>query len=464
MLSWLTRPFKKNNGAGSADSASNSGPAIIPRSEHTISRSNISENALKVLYRLSKAGYEAYLVGGGVRDLLLGREPKDFDVATDATPEEVRKLFRNCRLIGRRFRLAHVHFGREIIEVATFRAPHDEGDDREGRVEESGVIVRDNVYGSVEDDAWRRDFTVNALYYDIKDFSVVDYTGGLADLKAGRLRMIGDPQQRFREDPVRMLRAVRFAAKLGFRIEERSEEAIHELGYMLEEVAAARLFDECLKLFQSGHGVQTYELMRHYRLFGHLFPETEACLQHEENHFPHTLLIRALENTDRRLAEDKPVTPAFLFAALLWEPARREAGRLLDEGMSPLEAMQKAGDRVVGDQVRRVSFPKRFSIQSREIWTLQERLPMRSGKRAIRLLEHPRFRAAYDFLLLRAQSGEAVEELAEWWSLYQDADEGERRRMSDALRGSGGGGRRGRPRKRRRSGRRRSADKGREES
>jgi len=354
---------------------------------------------------------------------LLGREPKDFDVATNASPEEVKKLFRNCRLIGRRFRLAHVHFGRDIIEVATFRAAHDEA--REGVTNENGMLVRDNVYGSLEEDAWRRDLSVNALYYNIRDFSVVDYTGGMSDLEAGSLRIIGDPLERFREDPVRMLRVVRFAGKLGFRIEPECEQAIRELGHLLEEVSNARLFDETLKLFLGGSGVATYELLRQYNLFGHLYPETEACLGEEENHFPHTLLLHALENTDRRIAEGKPVTPAFLYAALLWEPVRREMAR----NMPPIQAMQLAGDKVLQRQVKRVMVPKRFSLQSREIWEWQERLKRNGGKRALSMLEHPRFRAAYDFLLLRAQSGEPVEELAKWWTTFQQSDEGQRGAM-----------------------------------
>ena len=416
MFSWLKNPWKRSRGGLATVTES----VVIPRAEHGISRTQISEYALKVLYRLNQAGHEAYLVGGGVRDLLLGREPKDFDVATSASPEQVRKLFRNCRLIGRRFRLAHVHYGREIIEVATFRAGHDpEGD---GQTSENGMLLRDNVYGSLQEDAWRRDFTVNALYYTVSDFSVVDHTGGMADLKAGRLRMIGDPQQRFREDPVRMLRAVRFAAKLGFRIDAEVEAAIRELGYLLEDVSHARLYDETLKLFLSGYAVASYELLRHYRLFAHLFPETDMCLGEEDNHFPHTLLLRALENTDRRIAEDKPVTPAFLYAALLWEPVRRESILLARRKIPVIQAIQMAGDAVVARQTPRVQVPKRFSLQSREIWEWQERLARGAGKRAQRLAEQPRFRAAYDFLLLRAASGEDVRELAEWWGQFQAID------------------------------------------
>ncbi len=427
----------------------NGTPRIVPRPEHIITRANIAETALKVLYRLKAAGFESYLVGGGVRDLLLGREPKDFDIATDATPEEVKALFRNCRLIGRRFRLAHVHFGREIIEVATFRGSHDGG---EGASEGDGMILRDNVYGTLEEDAWRRDFTINSLYYDIRDFSVVDYTGGLEDLEAGLLRVIGDAGQRYREDPVRMLRAIRFAAKLGFRIHPDSEGPIFELGETLEAVPPARLYEEILKLFLSGHGVASFELMRHYDLFRHLFPLTEACLAQEENGFPHQMVLRGLENTDARVAEGKPVTPAFLFAVLLWEPVRARAATLQGEGMSEIQALQSASEMVIAESVRHVALPKRFSLQTREIWVMQARLPRRNGKRAQRLLEMPRFRAAYDFLLLRAESGDQqLQELAQWWTDFQAVDEESRAALSrttPAVGGEGGGKKRRRRRRR----------------
>jgi poly(A) polymerase len=394
---------------------------IIPRPEHVISRANISSAALKVLYGLKEAGYQSFLVGGGVRDLLLGREPKDFDVCTDATPEEIRGLFRSCRLIGRRFRLAHVRFGREVIEVATFRARHDEqsDEDNDSAHSEEGRILRDNVFGSLEEDAWRRDFTINALYYDIKDFSVVDYVGGLDDLKAGTLRLIGDPEQRYREDPVRMLRAVRFAAKLGFRIHPDTEAPMHDLGVLLEDIPSARLFEEVLKLFLGGCALTTFELLRHYDLFRYLFPMTDEVLSHEEEGFPITFVARALGNTDTRLAEDKPVTPAFLYAALLWEPVRLRTQELIDQGASPLEAAQIAGNEITAAQVQATSLPKRFSFPMREIWLLQQRLEKRRGKAPYRMLEHPRFRAAYDFLLLRAEVGEAPTELAEWWTDFQ---------------------------------------------
>jgi poly(A) polymerase len=403
---------------------------VIPRPDHCISRANISENALKVLYRLHKEGFQAYLVGGGVRDLMLGREPKDFDVATDAHPEEIRRIFRNCRLIGRRFRLAHVHFGREIIEVATFRAAHNGEEERGGVDSDTGMILRDNVYGTVEEDALRRDFTINALYYNIADFSVVDFTGGAQDLTQGMLRPLGDPDTRFREDPVRMLRAARFAAKLGFAIEPRSEGLLEELGHLLDSVPAARLFDECLKLFMGGFGVAAYEKLRHYDLFRHLFPQTEACLAQEEHAFPITFVYRGLENTDARVQQDKPVTPAFLFAVLLWEPVRQRAERAMAAGTASIPAIQDAASDVLSEQLQHVSLPKRFSIPMREIWALQPRFEQRGGKRPLRLLQHPRFRAAYDFLLLRAEAGEADPELAEWWTRFQEVDESERTAMT----------------------------------
>jgi poly(A) polymerase len=406
-------------------------PRVVPRAEHSISRANISPNAIKVLYRLRQAGYQAHLVGGGVRDLLLGREPKDFDVATDAEPEDVREVFRNCRLIGRRFRLAHVHFGPEIIEVATFRGLNPDVAEADRRVE-NGLIVRDNAYGTIEQDALRRDFTVNALYYDIGDFSVLDYTNGIEDLRAGRLRLIGDdPDRRYREDPVRMLRAVRFACKLGFTIDAPCERPLRESGHLLQDIAAARLFEELLKLFQAGFGLDAFEKLRHYGLFGHLFPDTEACLAREEHDFPITFVSRGLANTDARIEKDLPVTPAFLFAVLLWEPVRRRYEQLLDDGREPIDAMTLAGSEVAARQQSRVAIPKRFSLPMREVWEMQPRLEQRQGTRPHRLIGHPRFRAAYDFLVLRAAAGEAEAELAEWWTQFQGGSTQDRTRMTE---------------------------------
>jgi poly(A) polymerase len=403
----------------------------LPRSEHTVSRSNISEAALKVLYGLKEAGYQSCLVGGAVRDLLLGREPKDFDVGTNAHPEEIRELFRSCRLIGRRFRLAHVRFGREVIEVATFRSRHDSdgADDKDGVLNEEGRILRDNVYGTLEDDVFRRDFTINALYYDIDGYSVIDYVGGLKDLEAGVLRLIGDPEQRYREDPVRMLRAVRFAAKLGFRIHPDSETPIVNLAGMLSDVPAPRLFEEVLKLFQGGCALTTFELLRHYDLFRYLFPMTEQALTHQEHEFPLMLVSKALANTDKRIAEGKPITPAFLYAALLWEPMRQHAEALQKDGARPVEAIQIAGNKITAEQVQITSLPKRFSFPMREIWQLQPKLERRRGKAPYRMLEHPRFRAAYDFLLLRSECGEASKELADWWTDFQELNSDEQEQM-----------------------------------
>ena len=408
-------------------------PVIIPRPDHCISRANISPSALKVMYRLREAGHRACLVGGGVRDLLIGREPKDFDIATDALPEQVYALFRNCRLIGRRFRLAHVQFGREIIEVATFRACGEIGDEADGPTVErakNGRILSDNVYGDIEDDAWRRDFTVNALYYDIANFAVLDYVGGMADLNNGLIRLIGDPVERYREDPVRMLRAVRFAAKLGFQVDPATAAPLRQLGHLLEQIPPARLHDEIIKLFLSGSAVQTFELLRHYRLFGWLFPETERCLNRQKHHYPKVLLVQALANTDQRLIEGKPVHPAFLFAALLWEPFRERLRQLEVEGVDESEAQQDAAEMVIQAQVRHAALPRRHSLPMREIWEMQQRLTYRTGKRPARLLSHPRFRAAYDFLVLRAEADESAQELADWWTRFLAADESGRSRMT----------------------------------
>lgn len=404
-------------------------PRVYARSEHCISRAQISDNALKVLYRLKNSGYQAYLVGGCVRDLLLGREPKDFDVVTDAHPEEIKAVFRNCRLIGRRFRLAHVHFGPEVIEVATFRAASSEDETGE-RVLENGRLLRDNIYGTIEEDAWRRDFTVNALYYNIHDFSVVDYVGGMEDLKRATLRLIGEAEARYREDPVRMLRAVRFSTKLGFTIHPSCEEPIKRLSYLLSGIPPARLYDEVLKLFLSGYAVQTFELLRHYHLFESLLPETEQSLALENEGFPLTFLAKALENTDKRVAEGKFITSYFLFATLLWEPVRVQSAALMAEGQNSLMAIQEAASRVIAKQSKRIAIPRRIGMPMREVWLLQPRFENPTGARPFRLLVHPRFRAAYDFLLLRAGTGEGNPALAEWWTRFQAADEAEQKAMS----------------------------------
>lgn len=395
-------------------------PRIIPRAEHGISRKNISSGALRVLYRLHESGYKAFLVGGAVRDLLLGGHPKDFDVATNATPEETRALFRNCRLIGRRFRLAHVVFGREIVEVATFRGIGEEGNADRHIVD--GRILRDNVYGSIEEDAIRRDFTVNALYYDIADFSVRDYVGGIADLQQRTLRLIGDPELRYREDPVRMLRAARLAAKLDFEIAPEAAAPFAELGPLLGDVAPARLFDESLKLFLSGHGLESLRRLHKHGLLGEIFPATAQALAGPRSAAFGRLLGYTFTSTDERVRSDKPVTPAFLFAAMLWEPVRSAAERLIADGSEPAVAWPVAVDRVMHQQAARVAIPRRFGLGMEEIWALQPRFEQRQKKRVLRLLAHPRFRAAFDFLALRAHDEPELVPLVEWWTEAQELD------------------------------------------
>lgn len=428
---------------------------VIPRDQHTISRRDISPNALRVLYRLRDAGFAGYLVGGAVRDLLVNGHPKDFDVATDATPEQVKQLFRNCRLIGRRFRLAHVVFGREIIEVATFRANTDDGSgDREM---ENGMLVRDNVYGSIEDDAVRRDFTCNALYYAIEDFSVRDYTGGFEDVQARLMKLIGEPELRYREDPVRMLRAIRLAAKLGFQIEEKTAAPIPRLATLLNEAAPARLFEEVLKLFLSGHGVASFEGLERYGLLAVLFPESAVALRANRSGALRRMLIEGLANTDLRVANDEPVSPSFLFALLLWPAFCRAQATLLKQGVAEEEAQRRAADRVTLHQLATVALPRRFSLPMQEIWLLQARFGSRQRKRVFRTLAHPRFRAAFDFLILRqVASSEHAADVAFWREAQQQPGH-ELESTLDVLHSRDDGEETGAPGKRRRR-RRRAGD------
>ena len=568
-------------------------PRIISRSEHIISRAHISPNALRVLYRLRDAGFMAFLVGGCVRDLLIGVEPKDFDVATDALPDQVRKLFRNCRLVGRRFRLAHVFFGREIIEVATFRAasapapgeeplaepdPPDaeereaeqavmaaagldpdpttpnetldvadlddeeededdlgddtvetevgledaeeeeedtEGDDlgnppheitpapapqnggeaarhaaihepvmmhrtqqhedptatphgdaigvdldidpnAERMFDETGRILRDNVYGTIDEDVWRRDLTANALYYNIADFSIWDYVGGFEDVAARQLKLIGDPETRFREDPVRMLRVARFEAKLGFTIDSATAAPIGELRSLLSGVPPARLFDETLKLFLTGHGARSLRILRQRGLLSALLPNVGKYLESHPDSLVERLLVRGLENTDARVQADKPVTPTYLFALLLYGPIAAAIEAQPPERWHELSTILDACDKAVREIQRHVSLPKRFSLGMREMFALQPRLEHPRGRRALRVLEHPRFRAAYDLLLLRAEYGLASPDMAAWWTRVQEASAEERGRMADSIAGQlprpEGAPRRGGRRRRRRRG------------
>ncbi|WP_027328567.1 polynucleotide adenylyltransferase PcnB [Marinimicrobium agarilyticum] len=394
-------------------------PLIIPRDQHNVSRRDISQAAIKIMKRLEEGGFQGFLVGGGVRDLLLGGHPKDFDIATDAKPEQIKRLFRGARIIGRRFQIVHVRMGREIIEVTTFRGHHDQSGN------EDGMLLRDNVYGTLETDAVRRDFTVNALYYTLNDFAIHDYTGGLKDLEKRTLRIIGDPHTRYKEDPVRMLRAIRFAGKLGFQIDPGTADPILELGELLRNVPPARLFEEVLKLFMAGSATATFTLMREYGLLAHLFPATEAALEAGDE-TGLTLIEETMANTDKRVRAEKPVTPAFIYAAMLWPPMAARADHL-SKSMPPQQAYQQAATEVIGHQLGHTSIPKRFLIPMREMWDMQHRLVQKRHPQ--RLLEHSRFRAAYDFLLLREASGEHLDGAGNWWTRFQDVDEAEQQKM-----------------------------------
>lgn len=406
---------------------------IIGRDQHSISRKDISPNALKVLYRLKDAGFEAYLVGGCIRDLLLGLKPKDFDVVTNARPDEVKQVFRNCRLIGRRFRLAHVVFGREVIEVATFRGHHsgaeeDENASKIASLSDHGQILRDNVYGTIEEDAERRDFTVNALYYSIKDFAIYDFAQGVQSIADRRIALIGDPETRYREDPVRMLRAIRFATKLNMQIAPESAADIPQLAVLLKNIPAPRLFDELVKMWLSGKGFDNFMLMRELNVLKQLVPQLEKLLKQEPEGKAFQLITRALQDTDQRVATDKPVTPAFIFAAMLWYPVEVRAQTLLIEsGLNENDAFGIAMTEVLDDIQRTIAIPKRFSLAMRDIWFLQNRLSKRAGRRAFKLMEQSKFRGAYDFLVLRAaaEGGELLE-LARWWEQFQYSDESDR--------------------------------------
>jgi poly(A) polymerase len=538
-FSHAKRNFRLLNDDLRSETAPRPHARIIPRAEHSISRAAISPNALRVLYRLHEAGFEAFLVGGCVRDLLIGITPKDFDIATSALPEEVKRTFRNCRLIGRRFRLAHVFFGRDIIEVATFRAtsapevgaevvetlppdldddeevddldaeldaeldelddeladadestvlaeagPHQKGfhggkplrdrdrsrhagagdeDDEDRVTDEHGRILRDNAYGTIDDDVWRRDFTANALYYNIADFSIWDYTGGVEDITARRLKLIGDPVTRYREDPVRMLRAARFEAKLGFELDGATGTSIAELKELLPSVPPARLFDETLKLFLTGHGARSLEVLMKHGLLGELLPTVSAYLLRHPQGAVVRLLRQGLANTDQRVAAGKPVTPTFLFALLLYGPIADIIEKQPQEKWHDIGTILDAVDRAVRGAQGRIAIPKRFSLGVREMFAAQPRLEQPRGRRALRMLEQPRFRAGFDLLLLRAEMGLASRELAEWWTKVQEASQADRDRMADALGGSprsageGEGSGERRPRRRRRRGRGRAS-------
>lgn len=391
----------------------------IPRNKHHITKTEINPHALQVINHLNHHGFDAYLVGGSVRDLLLRKIPKDYDVATNATPTQIKRLFRNARIIGRRFKLVHITFNREIIEVSTFRS---NAPDEQLQTNSSGMVIRDNVYGTLEQDAWRRDFTINSLYYDVRNGSIVDITKGFEDIQKKQICMIGQPEIRYQEDPVRMLRAIRFAAKLHFNISEATATPIYQYCSLLQNVSSARLFDEIAKLWQCQESLGAFKLMVEFKIFDQLFPWTAQSIEH----YPHALKLieTALENTDNRLKEQKPTTPAFLFAIFLWFPMRHLALQYQEEeGLHPLAALEKAMGKIIANQCQIIAVPKRFTQIVREIWLLQYRFQKRVGHKPLQMMEHARFRAAYDFLALRALTGDESVELADWWTRFQDADE-----------------------------------------
>jgi len=424
-------------------------PRMLSPEVHGLSPSNVSKGARQVVKSLVGAGYCADLVGGCVRDLLLEKRPKDFDVVTDASPEKVRQVFPRSRIVGRRFRIVHVRVGREVIEVSTYRAGNEGDGEREDAAKNQfGRILRDNVFGTRDQDVYRRDFTVNALYYDISTNTLVDYVNGLSDIQAGRLRFIGDPATRINEDPVRMLRAVRFKAKLDLSLDSALEDLCRDHAQLIRHVPPARLFDEVLKLFHSGHGVATFWLLRELGLFAELFPEA-ARSYGEADLDPDTgLVLNGLQNTDRRIAQQKPVIAAFLFACLFWRAVRHQCDRHEDRRKNHPQILQRAAFDVLGRETQRVMIPRRVSTVVIEIWDMQSRLETRRPRMIEKLLEHRRFRAAYDFLLLRSQSGEVDPDLAKWWTDIQERDEPDRRNMIKEL-DTGGA-----PRKRRRRPRR----------
>jgi poly(A) polymerase len=394
-------------------------PAVIPHNTHGIRREAISSGSRRTVETLQENGYKAFVVGGAVRDLLAGIKPKDFDVATDATPEQVRQCFRRSRVIGRRFQIVHVMMGQETIEVTTFRGHHGQQDGPRAQTDEQGRVLRDNVFGSQKEDAARRDFTINALYYDPVAETVIDYHHGMDDLEHKTLRMIGNPVTRYREDPVRMLRAVRLAAKLDFAIEDETRRPIGELADLIENVPPSRLFDEMLKLLTSGHSVRCLQRLRAEGLHHGLLPLLDVILEQPQGKRFVTL---ALENTDRRVREGRPISPGFLFATLLWNEVLARWDALKADGERPIPALFRAMDDVLDVQAEKLAITRRVAGDIKDIWSIQPRFEQRSGKRPYGLLEQPRFKAGLDFLLMRAESGEVDAELGQWWSDFLDAD------------------------------------------
>ncbi len=418
---FLQSVFRKRGGKAHAPLPA---AQVMGASKHKIHHKHISQAAIKTCEGLQKAGFQAYIVGGAVRDLLLNHPPKDFDVATNATPEQVHKIFRRSRIIGRRFRLVHVLWGHETIEVSTFRGHHQSEGDAE--TNDSGRIIRDNVFGSIEEDALRRDFTANALYYDPQRQEVLDFHNGVADIRAKTLRIIGDPVTRYQEDPVRMLRAVRLSAKLGLNIERSTEGPIRKLADLLEDVPPSRLFDEMLKLFLSGHAIESINALRKQQLHHGLLPLLDVVL---EQPLGEKFVMLALNNTDERISAGKSSNPSFLFATLLWHEVLQAWQENQNRGEPSIPALHMAMNEVIDKQAQKMAIHNRYTATMKEIWAMQPRFEQRSGKRPYALLTHPRYRAGYDFLLLRCASGELPQEVGDWWTRFADAGTDERTQM-----------------------------------
>ncbi|WP_294089910.1 polynucleotide adenylyltransferase PcnB [uncultured Actinobacillus sp.] len=409
----------------------------INAAHHQITTKDFPKQALSIVEKLHKAGYEAYIVGGCVRDLLLGKKPKDFDISTNARPEEVQKIFgRQCRLVGRRFRLAHIVFGREIYEVATFRAGHENHtNDKISKISDAGMLLRDNVYGTMREDAERRDFSVNAFYYDPRHNLIYDFFNGLEDLNAGKLRLLGNPVQRYQEDPVRMLRAIRFMAKLDMFLDRATADPIKEMAPLLKMIPAARLFDESLKLLQSGAGLKTYQLLREYALFEPLFPVLMPFFTEKQDSNAERMITKALTSTDERIRDKLPVNPAFLFAALFWYPLREKIDELKNEGgLNNHDSMMLAANDILDESCKSVALHRRHTGVIREIWALQFQMTRRTGKRPLQTLEAQKFRAGFDLLVMRAEiEGGDLVELSAWWHEFQFSNDQQRAEMLQAV-------------------------------
>jgi poly(A) polymerase len=390
-------------------------PVVLTAKEHGIDPKLVSANAVRVTNTLQQAGFKAFLVGGAVRDLLLGVKPKDFDIATDATPEQVKKLFRRAFIIGRRFQIVHVMFGQDLLEVTTFRGASAE----DAPKDEHGRVLRDNTFGEQHEDAVRRDFTINAMYYDPATQTVLDYHGGMDDIRSKTLRIIGVPEARYREDPVRLLRVVRFAAKLNFGIAPETRAPIKVMAPLINNVPAARVFDEMLKLLMSGHAWACLQQLRKEGLHHGLLPLLDVVM---EQPLGEKFVRLALANTDERVKQGKGVSPGFLFASLLWHQVLEKWKAYQAAGEYPIPALHLAADDVLNTQTDTLALQRKIAADMRDIWAMQPRFERRVGKSPYKLLEHPRMRAGYDFLLLRCASGELDQEIGEWWKAFIDGD------------------------------------------